>query len=175
MRLEDLPKRRIDQVILVDTQTVQPIRGMSPQTAIQIIDHHPLSRDLPASWSFAGEVVGATSTLLVERLAEQAVTLSPVEATLLTLGIYEDTGALVYQTTTPRDMRAAAWLLERGANLLVVDKFLNHPLTDEQRDLYQQLADNSQPYQFNDHSVIIASAQRCEAGRRDFDPGTQVA
>lgn len=159
VRLEDLPKRRIDQVILVDSQSVQPIRGMSPQTAIQIIDHHPLARELPPGWSFTGEVVGATSTLLVERMAEQGVAVTPLEATLLTLGIYEDTGALVYPTTTPRDMRAAAWLLERGANLLVVDKFLNHPLTDEQRDLYQQLAENSQPYQFNDHSVIIASAR----------------
>ncbi len=159
VRLDDLPKRRIDNVILVDTQTVQPIRGMSPPTSIQIIDHHPLGRELPSNYSFSGEVVGATSTLLVERLAEQGVALTPVEATLLTLGIYEDTGGLVYQTTTARDMRAAAWLLERGANLLVVDKFLNHPLTDEQRDLFQQLADNSQPYQFNGHSVIIASAR----------------
>src|SRR5512143_1152941 len=77
VRLEDLPRRRIDHVILVDTQTVQPIRGMSAQTSIQIIDHHPLARELPAHWSFSGEVVGATSTLLVERLAEQGVALTP--------------------------------------------------------------------------------------------------
>jgi tRNA nucleotidyltransferase (CCA-adding enzyme) len=75
------------------------------------------------------------------------------------LGIYEDTGALSYQTTDPRDLRAAAWLLERGANLLVVDKYLNHPLTDEQTALYQMLADNAQPYQFNGHAVIITSAK----------------
>jgi tRNA nucleotidyltransferase (CCA-adding enzyme) len=157
-RLEDLPKRRIDNVILVDTQTVQPIRGMSAQTGVQVIDHHPLARELPQGWSFAGDEVGATTTLLIERLAELGLALTPVEATLLMLGIYEDTGALSYPTTTARDLRAAGWLLERGANLLVVDKHLNHPLTDEQRNLYQHLADNSQPYQFNDHSVIIASA-----------------
>jgi tRNA nucleotidyltransferase (CCA-adding enzyme) len=159
VRLEDLPKRRIDNVVLVDTQTVQPIRGMNPQTPVQIIDHHRLVREIPAGWSFAGEEVGATTTLLVERLAEQKVALTAVEATLLMLGIYEDTGALSYQTTHPRDLRAAAWLLERGANLLVVDKYLNHPLTDEQNALYQMLADNTQPYQFNGHSVIITSAR----------------
>ncbi len=49
-------------------------------------------------------------------------------------------------------------MLERGANLLVVNRFLHHPLTDEQRALYQQLAENSQPYQFHGHSVIIATA-----------------
>jgi len=159
VRLEEYPRRRIDSVVLVDTQTVQPIRGMSPQTAVQIFDHHPRLRDLPSSWSLVEEELGATTTLLIERLAEARIAVTPVEATLLALGIYEDTGALTYPTTTPRDLRAVAWLLERGANLLVVDKYLNHPLTDEQRALYQHLADNSQPYQINDHSIIIASAQ----------------
>jgi tRNA nucleotidyltransferase (CCA-adding enzyme) len=158
VHLDDLPRRRVENLVLVDTQTVQPLRGMHPQATGDIIDHHPLMRDLPPGWTYSGEEVGATTTLLVEKLAEQGLAISPVEATLLALGIYEDTGSLSYETTTGRDLRSAAWLLERGANLLVVNKFLHHPLTDEQRQLYQQLADNSQPYQFHGHSVIIASA-----------------
>jgi tRNA nucleotidyltransferase (CCA-adding enzyme) len=158
IRLEELPRGRIDRIILVDTQTAQPLRGMHAKTAWQIIDHHPLMRELPGGWSFSGEEIGATTTLLVEQLAAQGRAITPTEATLLTLGIYEDTGSLSYETTTARDLRAAAWLLERGTNLLVVDKFLHHPLTDEQRQLYQQLADSSQAYQFHGHSVIIASA-----------------
>jgi len=158
VRLEDLPRRRIDHVILVDTQTVQPVRGMHAGVTGQIIDHHPAMRELPADWTFFGEEVGATTTLLVEKLVEQGISVSPIEATLLTLGIYEDTGGLSYETTTPRDLRSAGWLLESGANLLIVDKFLHHPLTDEQRQLYQQLAENSHPYQFHGHSVVIATA-----------------
>ena len=152
----------VDHAILVDTQTVQPVRGMHPQTTGQVIDHHPQMRELLPGWTFFGEETGATTTLLVEKLAAQGLALSPTEATLLMLGIYEDTGALSYETTTPRDLRSAAWLLERGANLLLVDKFLHHPLTDEQRALYQQLADHSQPYQFNGRSVIIAMATVAE-------------
>jgi tRNA nucleotidyltransferase (CCA-adding enzyme) len=158
VHLADLPRRRIEHVILVDTQSVQPLRGMHPQATGDIIDHHPLMRDLLPGWTFSGEEVGATTTLMVEKLAEQGLSLSPVEATLLALGIYEDTGSLSYETTTGRDHRSAGWLLEHGANLLVVNRFLHHPLTDEQRQLYQQLADNSQPYQFHGHSVIIAAA-----------------
>jgi tRNA nucleotidyltransferase (CCA-adding enzyme) len=158
VHLDDLPRRRVENLILVDTQSVQPLRGMHPQAAGDIIDHHPLMRDLPPGWTFSGEEVGATTTLLVEKLAEQGLAINPVEATLLALGIYEDTGSLSYETTTGRDLRSAAWLLEHGANLLVVNRFLHHPLTDEQRQLYQKLADNSQPYQFHGHSVIIASA-----------------
>lgn len=158
VRQEDLPRRRINHIIAVDTQAVQPVRGMVALPPMTIIDHHPLLRELPAGWSFWGEETGATTTLLVERLIAQGLALSPVEATLLMLGIYEDTGALSYQTTTPRDLRAAASLLECGANLLVVNKYLHHPLTDEQQRLYEQLTDNCHPYQFHGHSVIIATA-----------------
>ncbi len=73
VRLEDLPRRRIDHVILVDTQAVQPVRGMSPDTTGLIIDHHPLMRELAPGWSFSGEEVGATTTLLVEKLAERGL------------------------------------------------------------------------------------------------------
>lgn len=158
VRLEDLPRRRVDHVILVDTQTVQPVRGMGAYTTGHIVDHHPQMHDLPPGWSFSGEEVGATTTLLVRQLAEADAALNATEATLLLLGIYEDTGGLSYQTTTARDLQAAAWLLDHGANLLLLRRFLHHPLTDEQRALYQQLADNSHPYQFHGHSVIIATA-----------------
>ncbi len=159
VHMEDLPRRHVDHVIIVDTQNAQPMRGMGPHTTGLIIDHHPQMRELPPGWSFIGEEVGATTTLLVEQLAEAHVPVNVVEATLWLLGIYEDTGALSYQTTTARDLRAAAWLLEHGANLLLLHRFLHHPLTDEQRALYQQLADNSHPYQFHGHSVIVATAQ----------------
>ncbi len=158
VRLEDLPKGRVDRVIVVDTQTVQNVRNVQSSTPVIIIDHHPQMRELPAGWSFWGEETGATTTLLVERIAAEGLIVTPLEATLFMLGIYEDTGALCYETTTARDLRAAAWLLEHGANLLEVNRFLHHPLTDEQRLLYQQLVENSQPYQFQGHSVIIASA-----------------
>jgi hypothetical protein len=52
-----------------------------------------------------------------------------VEATLLLLGIYEDTGSLTYSRTTSRDLRAAGFLLEQGANLGILNDFLNHPLS----------------------------------------------
>ena len=156
--LEDLPRRRVDHVILVDTQTVQAVRGMHAGATGQIIDHHPQLRELPPGWTFMGEETGSTTTLLVERLSEDGIAVNPVEATLLALGIYEDTGGLTYETTTARDLRSAAWLLGHGANLKQVNKYLNHPLTPEQERLYTQLANGSQPYQFHGHSVIIAAA-----------------
>ncbi len=158
VRADDLPHRRIERVILVDTQALTQLKGMSSRTKVLIIDHHALDRDLTPGMTYSGEELGATATLLIEQISETHLPLSPIEATLLLLGIYEDTGSLSYPSTTPRDMRCAAWLLEQRANLEVVNKFLHHPLSEEQRQLYDQLLDNSQIHEFDGQSVVIATA-----------------
>ncbi|MBN1657964.1 MAG: CBS domain-containing protein [Anaerolineae bacterium] len=159
LRYEDLPRRvDVDRIFLVDTQTLVTPRGMTDDTEVQVIDHHPLSRKLPPNWSYTGEEVGATTTLLVERLAATHHALTPVEATLLTLGIYEDTGSLTYPTTTARDLRCAAWLAEQGANLAVVSEFLHHGLTDQQLALYDALLDSAEVIDVAGHTIVITTA-----------------
>jgi tRNA nucleotidyltransferase (CCA-adding enzyme) len=159
VRHEDLPRRReVERIILVDTQTLITPKGMTARTAVQIIDHHPLGRDLPANWTYSGEEVGATVTLLLERIVADRITVSPVEATLLTLGIYEDTGSLTYPTTTVRDLRCATWLVEHGANLSVVSDFLHHALTEQQLALYDALLDSAEAIDFAGHTVVVATA-----------------
>ena len=156
---EDLPRRKVDRAIVVDTQSYATVKGMRRSTPAQIIDHHPLQRELENDSTYWGGETGATTTLLVEQLADRQTRLTAVEATLMLLGIYEDTGSLIYLATTARDLRAAAWLLERGANLQVAHRFLNHPLTPAQAKLYAELAENSRIYTVAGHTVVIASAE----------------
>jgi tRNA nucleotidyltransferase (CCA-adding enzyme) len=156
---DGIPKGRINRVILVDTQGVVQHKGMHRHTQVHIIDHHPLTRELVPGMTYQGGEDGATTTLLVQELCERPTTLTPIEATLLLLGIYEDTGSLSYTGTTPADIQCAAWLLERGASLAVVNNFLHHPLTLEQRELYETLLDSVKSRDFVGHSVIIATAQ----------------
>lgn len=157
VRPEDLTRRRVTRVILVDSQSFQPPKGIGKDTRVLVIDHHAPAPDLPANWTYCGDVVGATTTLLVEQIANQGISLTSFEATLLALGIYEDTGALLYGTTTPRDVRAVAWLLERGANLEVVERFLHHPLSPEQQVLFHQLVESAVTLNVHGHSIVIAA------------------
>jgi tRNA nucleotidyltransferase (CCA-adding enzyme) len=69
---------------------------------------------------------------VVEELIKQRVELKPEEATLLLFGIYEDTGSFTHLGTTPRDLKAAAYLLEKGASLETLNRFLNEKLTAEE-------------------------------------------
>ncbi len=158
VRPEELARRRAARVIVVDSQSFQPPRGVSRDTPVLVIDHHPPRDDLPPHWTYRGEVLGATTTLLVEQIADQGINLTPLESTLLLLGIYEDTGSLLYRTTTPRDVRAASWLLERGANLDIVARFLHHPLSEEQRDLFLRLSESAETLDVHGHTVVIAAA-----------------
>jgi len=163
VRREDLPRRTVDKAILVDTQSVVPVRGMSKKTPLQIIDHHPLDQDLRLGSSYHGEPLGATTTLLLEGIREKHIPLRIVEASLLLLGLYEDTGSLTYNTTTPRDIYAAAWLLEqvppseRSRVLSLMDKYLRQPLSEEQMAIYAALVENGEIYQFHGYAVFIAA------------------
>ena len=157
---DDLPRRRrIQRVILVDTQSLVTLGGMERDLQVDVIDHHTLDRELPAGWSFSGEPLGATTTLLTEEIAARAIRLSNVEATLLLLGIYEDTGSLSYEGTSPRDARAAAWLMEQGARLAIVNEFLHHPLAPEQRELYEQLLEHCETCDLEGHTIALAWAE----------------
>ena len=145
-------------------------RGTQPDTEYIIIDHHAP----PRKRSTAGEPrklppntrelwcgdTGANTTLLVEKLIEHGILVSPLEATLLALGIYEDTGNLTYASTTHRDAAALAWLLDpqRGVNLGEVNEFLHHPITDEQRELLQTLMEHSEFLDIAGYRVVIATA-----------------
>lgn len=140
LRPVDWHRKRVSRVVLVDTLVLPSVRGIrADKVHVQVIDHHEVGSERNELWSYHTEQVGATTTLLVEMLQASGLGLSANEATLLLLGIHEDTGSLVYDTTTVRDARASAWLLEEGARLSVVRRFLNITLSDQQQQLYDRL------------------------------------
>ncbi|HEC34100.1 MAG TPA: polynucleotide adenylyltransferase, partial [Chloroflexi bacterium] len=63
---DDVPRRRIQRAILVDTQGLTTLKGMRRDLQVDIIDHHEQNRKFPPRWRFSGEPMGATTTLLVE-------------------------------------------------------------------------------------------------------------
>lgn len=163
----DVPRGRVSRAILVDSRAVNWIKGMDRNTEILIIDHHIDQADEENEQDDWIARVGANTTILVERLVEKDYTPTPVEATLLALGIHEDTGSLTYPSTTYQDVRCLAWVMkpEHRANMEVVAHFLNHPLSAEQRALLHTLIDRSEFLEIAGHTVVIAQAEA--SGFRD--------
>lgn len=155
----DLPQGAVEMVTLVDTQSVITLKGMGERTKVRVFDHHPLRKNNPPDWEVTAFNLGATTTFLVEALHERSLKPTPIQATLLLLGIYEDTGSLTFSRTTPRDTRAVAWLLEQGADLGIAVRFLNPPLTSEQREIYDKLVSAAETREINGHRVVLACGE----------------
>ena len=158
----DLPEEPIDGVTLVDTQSMVTQRGINAKTAVQVVDHHPRRPDLPENWQVTLDEVGACTTLFVEGLREHNGALNPIHATLLLLGIYEDTGSLIYADTTARDARAVSFLLEQGASLQIATRYLNPALSAEQRVVYDRILATCETHNLNGQEVIVAAIDAVE-------------
>jgi tRNA nucleotidyltransferase (CCA-adding enzyme) len=165
----ELPRQPVKRVILVDTNAANLPKGLQEDTDWLIIDHHvprdpaqpsPHVADSQGEVQLWHEPLGANTTLILEKLIEQGVTLTTAQATLLALGIHEDTGSLTYGATSHRDAQCLAWLMEpaRSVNLEIVHQFLRHPLTQAQRTLLETLIDQSEFQTVAGHTVLIAQA-----------------
>ncbi len=126
----------IDRLILVDTRH-KPRIGHAGQLVdkgveVHIYDHHPrMKGDIVADKDVYLEV-GATVTIMADLLKKRKITPSYLEATIMLLGIYEETGSLTYRTTTKMDVDMVSFLLSCGANLSAVSSYLNRELTEEE-------------------------------------------
>lgn len=162
-KLKELDLSKVGRLILVDTRLATRIGPLekvldNPDLEIHIYDHHPdTGEDLRGQLEIVTEV-GANVTLMTEILSEKKAALTPEEATVLALGIYEDTGSFSYSSTTPRDYRAAALLLEQGADLSVVSEMISRELTIEQVSLLHDLIKSAQTHTINDVEVVIVQA-----------------
>ncbi|MBI9046182.1 MAG: CBS domain-containing protein [Anaerolineaceae bacterium] len=159
---KSIPNEAISQVILVDTQSLITLKGMSKKTEVNILDHHPIRPDIPDSWEIKTIETGSCATYFVEKIMDVGLDINPIHATLLMLGIYEDTGSMTYAGTTPRDIRAAARLLENGANLKIGRKYLNPSLTPDQTIVFDDLLAAARIFTIHDQDIIISATMAKE-------------
>ncbi len=154
----DLPREAVKRLILVDTQNPSPVKGVDETTEFVVIDHHVMDQPLPRA-TYELDTTGSMTTMLVERLLEEGIPIDPLEATLFMLGIYEDTGGLLYAGTTPRDAFAVAHLLDLGASPDTVAQYLSYPLTEEQRRLYACLSQSVETIEVDGVTVAVAASR----------------
>lgn len=164
-RIKDIDPAEIKRLIIVDAKTVDrigPFAGIISGRAvdIHIYDHHPLTgEDIHGSLEVIEEV-GATATIFSEILKTKKLHPSPMEATILCLGIYEETGSLLFPSTTERDLLAVAYLVKHGANLNIVSSFLRLELSREELDLLNELVQSSRELIIRGVRIKIAKASR---------------
>jgi tRNA nucleotidyltransferase (CCA-adding enzyme) len=120
---------------------------------IIVYDHHlGQESDIPATRSHISSV-GATTTLIVEQLQEQLVSLTPAEATVMALGIHVDTGSLTFEQSTPRDALALAWLMQQAASLSVISTYRDPGLSPQLQQLLTEALENLEYVSLHGYTV----------------------
>jgi len=150
----------IDLLLIIDTNRRERLgkwEYMVDRAAhVYIYDHHPGDEDIDAEKSSI-EAIGATTTILLEKLRKKKIKITEFEATLFALGIYEDTGCLTYEITTSRDARAVSYLWDADLSVSLLQEYLRSPLNDTQKRLLEKLIHSSELHELNRRRVLISS------------------
>jgi tRNA nucleotidyltransferase (CCA-adding enzyme) len=160
VNINDIDFTEIKRLILVDTRHPGRIGKLSelldkPDIEIHIYDHHPASgNDIKGDLEIHGST-GANVTILTEIIRQKEIRISPDEATIMCLGIYEDTGSFTFPSTTERDFLAAAFLLSRGANLNIVSDLIARELSPQQVVLLNDMIQAVTRHHINGLEIVV--------------------
>ena len=160
-RVRDINLDEISRLILVDVRQasrIGPFQAVArrPDVDIHIYDHHTIKKTCLKGSLEVIEPVGSTVTVLTHLFIEKKIEVSADEATMMMLGLYEDTGSLTFHSTTIKDYLAAAYLLKQGANLNIVSDLIVQELTPDQVRLLHDLIESKAI--INIHGIDIAIA-----------------
>ncbi|HQI82918.1 MAG TPA: DHH family phosphoesterase, partial [Deltaproteobacteria bacterium] len=147
-RLKAVRMDTVRRLVIVDTRQISRIGDFAAlvgRDGVEVIvyDHHPASADDITQGTAYCREYGSNSTLMVEVLKERGITPTPEEATILAMGIFEDTGSLLFPSTRPEDCTALADLIRWGADLRAVSFALARELSPDQVDVLDQLIKNA--------------------------------
>ena len=161
--LKTLDFSAVRSVVMVDTRDpdrLGELAGVAKRANVDVIvyDHHPAQAGDITGADDRSVDTGATTSILVHALEDRGVELTPLEASLMLLGIHEDTGSLTFPGTTAFDVSAVAWLMEMGADTEVLAQYLSRTLSDEQRALLGQLTASLEVWDINGQPVAFGSA-----------------
>lgn len=166
--LRDLDLTAVRRLVLVDTQDVERLEQLRPlwnrpDVTLHFYDHHgdhsvgrsPEKRAGLVVERVVVQPVGATVTVMVGQLQARGIVLSPFEATVLAVGLYEETGSLTHGSTTPRDLEAGAVLLRAGADLSVVSEVVRTPIAPDQVVLLNELLTSADTHYLAGRKILV--------------------
>jgi tRNA nucleotidyltransferase (CCA-adding enzyme) len=161
-QIKDINMEEVKHLVLVDTRRMDRIGKLSiilqnPDITVDIYDHHARKKD-----DIKGDIdvyrqTGATATLLIDIIRERELPISPEEATIMCLGIYEDTGSFTFSSTTPEDLQAAAYLISMGANINVVANLIIREISPEQVGYLNDLIQAAMRYTINGVEIMVTT------------------
>ncbi len=158
----DINLKDVKTLVVVDTHSwdrLEEMDALKNRDDLEIIiwDHHSKG-DISGSTEHILET-GACVTLLVKEIEKQKKMITPIQATLFLMGLYEDTGNLTFHSTLPADAYAAGLLLEKKADLHILSTFLQQAYGKKQKDILFHMIQKAKRKEIGGFSVSIAKLE----------------
>ncbi|MDA3915525.1 MAG: CBS domain-containing protein [Deltaproteobacteria bacterium] len=155
---KDIIVEDVKTLVVVDTHSWNRIEGMESlkdkkDLEIIIWDHHT-NGDIETQQKNIKET-GAAITLLVKELEKQKIMITPIQATLFLMGLYEDTGNLTFPSTSSEDAYAAGFLLERKADLHILSTFLRQAYGKKQKNILFEMIQKARRLEVSGFTISI--------------------
>jgi len=165
VKLKQIDFSYIKRLILVDTRQRSRIGKFAEladrnDVEIHIYDHHPDSEEDMHGKVEVIRKLGSCTAILTPLIKEKSISITPDEATIMCVGIHEDTGSFTFSSTTAEDYKAAAWLTEQGAKHNIIADMLTRELTAEQVWLLNDLTKSATTSIINGVEVVITKIVR---------------
>lgn len=157
---KDCDLSQVKKLVVVDTRQRGRISHIAevlnnPGLEIHVYDHHPDSDDdLPADFSLVKQI-GSTTTIIGQILKEKNIVIMPDEATMMGLGLYEDTGSFTFSSTTEEDLLIGAWLRRNMMDLSIVSDLVNNSLTSQQVLILNRMIENAATHEVHGISILV--------------------
>jgi tRNA nucleotidyltransferase (CCA-adding enzyme) len=157
----------VKRLILVDTRQkgrIGPFASLAerPGIEIHVYDHHPDSEDDVRSDLSVVRRTGSTTTILSSIIRERGLKVTPDEATIMCLGIHEDTGSFTFASTCSEDYAEAAWLTSQGADHNLIASMLTRELSSQHVTLLYDLMHSATYLHLDGIEITIAKVTRDE-------------
>ena len=133
-----------------------------PFISVHVYDNHKATHQSVAGDLEVIDEQGTTVTVLLKELFKKNIVLSPFEATLCLLGIYEETGSLTYSGTTWEDIYMASQLVRMGGRLEEVSTLEQYSLNALQRGIIEKLLNAPQYFNLAGRRCLLTEAEASE-------------
>jgi tRNA nucleotidyltransferase (CCA-adding enzyme) len=159
-KVKEIDIDAVKRLILVDTRQKGRIGEFArladrEDVEIHIYDHHPAATDDVRGQKEVIRKIGSNTASMIDIIRKKGIALSPEEATVMCLGIHEDTGSFTFSSTTSEDYDAAAWLAAQGADHNVISDMLTRELTTENLWLLNDLMQSATTRIINGTEIVV--------------------
>ncbi len=160
VEIKEIDFSKIKRLVLVDTRQKSRIGKLAsllkePDIEVHIYDHHPRMADDIVPHYNVFQSTGATVTILTDIIRKKKIDITPEEATIMCLGIYEDTGSFTFSSTTEKDFKAAAFLFSKGTNLNTISNLISREISPQQVELLNDMIQGATHYKINGIGVVV--------------------